>query len=145
MFASWFPLQQKRVGFDDVLLAVREPEKYLLINTLPVHEQSCLICSTISITEEEVLINQLISSYTHHDKTVILYGKNGADTSVDRKYQQLTGLGFRDVFVYAGGMLEWMLLQDAFGKDEFLTTSTLLDLLRFQAPSVFKIPRLQNG
>jgi len=145
MFASWFPPQQRRVGFDDVLLAVGQPETYLLINTLPVQEQSCLIFSTVSIAEEEVMINQLISSYKHHDKTVILYGKNGADTSVDRKYQQLTGLGFRNVFVYAGGMLEWMLLQDAFGKDEFPTTSTLLDLLRFQATSMFKIPRLQNG
>ena len=144
MFASWFP-QQRRVGFDDVLLAVRQPETYLLINTLPVQEQSCLICSTVSIAEEEVMINQLISSYKHHDKTVILYGKNGADTNVDRKYQQLAGLGFRNVFVYAGGMLEWMLLQDAFGKDDFPTTSELLDLLRFQATSVLKIPRLQNG
>jgi len=149
MFASWFPSilqqQQRRVGFDDVLLAVREPETYMVINTLPAHEQSCLICSTVSIAEEELLINQLISSYKHHHKTVILYGKNGADTSVDRKYQQLTGLGFRNVFVYAGGMLEWMLLQDAFGKDEFPTTSVLLDLLRFQAPSCLKLPRLQNG
>lgn len=146
MFASWFqqhPL--RRVGFDDVLLAVRDPEKYLMINTLPVHEQSCLIRSTVSIAEEEALINQLMATYKHHHQTIIIYGKNGVDASVDRKYQQLASLGFREVFVYAGGMLEWMLLQDAFGKDEFPTTSHLLDLLRFQAPSVFKMPRLQNG
>jgi rhodanese-related sulfurtransferase len=143
MFASWFSTM-RRVGFDDVLLAVRQPETYLLINTLPVQEQSCLIRSTIPIAEEEALMNSIIASYQQSNKTVIIYGKNNADTSVDRKYQQLTSLGFRQVYVYAGGMLEWMLLQDAFGKDEFPTTSVLLDLLRFQPPSVFKIPRIQN-
>lgn len=149
MFASWFPTiipqsQQRRVGFDDVLLALQQPEKYMLINTLPVHEQSCLIRSTVSIADEESLMNQCITSYKHHSQTVIIYGKNCADVTVDRKYQQLVNLGFREVFVYAGGMLEWMLLQDAFGKEEFPTTSVLLDLLRFQATSCLKIPRLQN-
>jgi hypothetical protein len=150
MFASWLSSTTtttsslRRVGFDDVLLAIQQPEVYLLIDTLPSHEQSCLIPTTVCITEEEALMNRLISSYQHHTKTVIVYGKNCADTSVDRKYAQLLQLGFQQVYVYAGGMLEWMLLQDAFGKDAFPTSSDLLDLLRFQAPNILKTPRLKN-
>jgi 3-mercaptopyruvate sulfurtransferase SseA len=94
--------------------------------------------------EEEAVMNQWIASYKHYTQTVIVYGKHGADIAVDRKYQQLTGLGFREVYVYAGGMLEWMLLQDVFGATEFPTTSKTTDILRFQAPSVFKMPRLTN-
>jgi rhodanese-related sulfurtransferase len=143
----WFsqvPQQQRRVGFDDVLLAIQHPEKYVLINTLAAHEQQCLIQSTMPFVEEEAVMNQWIASYKHYTQTVIVYGKHGADIAVDRKYQQLTGLGFREVYVYAGGMLEWMLLQDVFGATEFPTTSKTTDILRFQAPSVFKMPRLTN-
>jgi hypothetical protein len=146
MFAAWFTESSpvRRVGFDDVLLANQAPEKYLLINTLPLHQQSCLIRNTVSVAEEEALMNRLISSYCHYGKPVIVYGKNGADVTVDRKAQQLKALGFREVFVYSGGMLEWMLLQDVFGHAEFPTTSPCGDILRFQADSVLKMPRLTN-
>jgi len=145
MFASWFSsLSIRRIGFDDVLLAVGNPETYLLINTLPAQDQSCLIRHTITISEEERVMNQYISSYQHYNKKVIVYGKNCADASVEKKYHQLTSLGFRDIFVYPGGMLEWMLLQDVFGVDEFPTTSTTTDLLRFQAPTILNLPRLTN-
>ena len=36
----------------------RNPEIYLTINTLPSNEQSCLIVNTISIDEEEHIINK---------------------------------------------------------------------------------------
>jgi rhodanese-related sulfurtransferase len=134
----------RRVGFDDVLLAIQHPETYMLINTLPAHQQSCLIQQTTPVAEEEVRMNQLMSSDKHHRQMVIVYGKNGSDVTVDRKCQQLSSLGFREVFVYSGGMLEWMLLQDVFGYAEFPTTSRSGDIFQFQADSVFKIPRLTN-
>jgi hypothetical protein len=145
MFAAWFSASSyRRVGFDDVLLASQSPEKYLLINTLPLHQQACLIRNTVPVADEEALINQIMSSYQHYSKPVIVYGKNGADVTVDRKAQQLKALGFCEVFAYSGGMLEWMLLQDVFGHTEFPTTSPCGDILRFQADSVLKMPRLTN-
>ena len=152
MFASLFSsssssveASRRSVGFDDVLLAIQNPEKYLLINTLPVNQQACLIQQTVPVAEEEALLNRLISAYKHYTQPVIVYGRNCADITVDRKYAQLRNLEFREVYVYSGGMLEWMLLQDVFGRDEFPTTSHTLDILKFQADSVFKMPRLTNS
>lgn len=122
----------KRVGFDDVLLAMKHPQMYLLISTLPKLEQQCLIPHTVPVGEEEPIMNRLMTLDLHGKKPVILYGKNCADISVEQKYHQLTTLGFREVHVYGGGMLEWTLLQDIFGTSEFPTTSVVTDLLRFQ-------------
>jgi hypothetical protein len=131
--SSWFsPSFIKRVGFDDVLFAAQNPNVYLLINTLPTTEQQCLVQHTLSIAEEESTLNRLLSTETHYTKPVIVYGRNCADATVDRKYQQLSALGFREVHVYAGGMLEWLLLQDVYGQDEFPTTSIITDLLLFR-------------
>jgi hypothetical protein len=105
---------------------------YLLISTLPKLEQQCLILHTVPEAEEEALMNRLMTQEVHGKTPVILYGKNCADPSVDQKYHQLVALGFRQVHVYGGGMLEWTLLQDVFGAREFPTTSVTTDLLRFQ-------------
>jgi hypothetical protein len=34
--------------------------------------------------------------------------------------------------MYLGGMFEWMLLQDIYGRDEFPTTSKVLDILKYK-------------
>jgi hypothetical protein len=47
------------------------------------------------------------------------------------KQKQLKSLGFRNVFIYLGGMFEWLLLQDVFGANLFPTTVAKVDLLRF--------------
>jgi hypothetical protein len=41
------------------------------------------------------------------------------------------------VFVYTGGLFEWLLLQDIYGKDEFPTTSDELDILKYRSESFF--------
>ena len=38
-----------------------------------------------------------------------------------KKYDQLIGLGFVNVFIYPGGLFEWLLLQDIYGYDNFPT------------------------
>jgi hypothetical protein len=85
-----------------------------------------LIKNTISYQTEETVINDILQDYTKNPKHyfIIVYGKNGADDSVDKKYKQLTGFGFINTFVYYGGMFEWILLQDIYGKDHFPTTNS---------------------
>jgi hypothetical protein len=41
-------------------------------------------------------------------------------------------LGFENVYIYRGGMFEWLLLQDIYGFDEFQTTSKITDLLKYK-------------
>jgi hypothetical protein len=110
--------------------AIQNLSIYVIINTLPVNEQSCLIPGTILCDKEENLINDTISQGL--SKKIIIYGKNDADETVDKKYQQLRGLGFSDIYIYRGGLFEWLLLQDIYGDAEFPTTSKILDLLKYR-------------
>ena len=107
----------------------------LLINTLPPGMQGCLIPGTIPIDEEEVAMNTMLSSPDGKNREIIVYGKNANDDTIYKKYQQLMGLGFRNVCVYPGGMFEWLLLQDIYGAASFPTTSKELDLLKYKPPS----------
>ena len=36
-----------------------------------------------------------------------------------KKQKQLVSLGFKNVYIYLGGMFEWLLLQDVYGQKEF--------------------------
>ena len=107
----------------------------LLINTLPPGMQGCLIPGTMPIDEEEVAINAMLSAASDgKSREIIVYGKNSSDDTVHKKYQQLMGLGFRNVCVYPGGMFEWLLLQDIYGAASFPTTSKELDPLKYKPP-----------
>jgi len=48
----------------------------------------------------------------------------------------LSGLGFQDVYLYMGGMFEWLLLQDIYGADEFPTTNKFLDILYYKPNAI---------
>ena len=80
MFTSWFNTKSgivsNKIGFEDVIYAIKHNETHLLINTLPAtySDQECLISHTISCHSEEQLINDLVKQYTL-DKTIIIYGK----------------------------------------------------------------------
>ena len=62
----------------------------------------------------------------------MIYGKNCNDEKLISKYKQLIDLGFINVNIYAGGMFEWLLLQDIYGDDNFPTTSRELDILKYR-------------
>ncbi len=114
-----------------------------LINTLPSEEQSCLIKETMIHTEEESIINSCISKKLTGEITIIVYGRNAADVTVHTKYKQLRSLGFERVYVYLGGMFEWLLLQDVYdggcggsgsdGGELFPTTMRELDILKYRS------------
>ena len=124
----------RKVGYEDVQFVIKHKKNYILINTLTITEQNCLIPGTISIKNEEVIINKNLNKNTN----IIIYGKNANDESIFKKYEQLLTLGCGSVFVYTGGLFEWLLLQDIYGKDEFPTTSYELDILKYRAESVLQ-------
>ena len=94
--------------------------------------QSCLIQNTIAIREEEEIINGILKNKYSNNITIIIYGTNSNDESIYSKYDQLVKLGIKNVFVYTGGMFEWLLLQDVYGRELFPTTSRELDILKYK-------------
>ena len=69
-------------------------------------------------------------------KGITLDWKNNSDKSVEDKYLKLQGLGFTNIYIYPGGMFEWLLLQDIYGEN-FRTTSKELDILKYKPKSTF--------
>lgn len=125
------------IGFDDMLICIKTPEKYAVIHTMSASEQ-VLITGTLTPTQEESFINDHLSKYTDTQKTIILYGRNSCDDSPRQKLSQLLSLGIKDVYVYSGGLFEWVLLQDIYGVSEFPTTRVVLDLLAYRHPATLR-------
>lgn len=132
----------RKINFEDVQIVVNNPEIYLLINTLNTLEQTCLIKNTIPVIQEEMIINKHLTA--GKGIRIIIYGKNSNDEKIYKKYQQLLSLGFYNVFIYMGGLFEWLLLQDIYGQDEFPTTCKELDVLKYKSPSLLNVHLLEN-
>ena len=106
----------------------------LIINTLPESLQHCLIKTTIDIRFEERVVNAFI--HKKPDIMIIVYGKNSNDITILHKYEQLVKLGFTNVHIYTGGIFEWMLLYEIYGKDFFKVTKYEFDVLLYRPKSV---------
>lgn len=134
MIKEWFSVKPKKihVGFEDVKYAIRHTE-YFIINTLSVREQECLIFGTIPSDKEEQILNQWIENGELSKYRFIVYGKNASDETAKTKYDQLKSFGLNG-YIYAGGLFEWLLLQDIYGFSEFPTTSVCKDLLKYREP-----------
>ena len=109
----------KKINFEDMQYCIKNKERFIIINTLPETEQSCLIEMTILASEEVAIINEQINNPT---KNIVIYGRNCNDEKVEEKYKQIKGLGLYNLYNYTGGLFEWLCLQDIYGDDEFLTT-----------------------
>jgi len=144
------------VGFEDILFILRKYKNtrfsknqpvFLLINTLPPNSQKYVIPHTIPYHMEEKLINDVLNDLSIQpcQYYIVLYGKHSTDDTVDKKYQQLIHLGFTNVFIYYGGLFEWLLLQDIYSKEHFPiqnqddkhSSDIIHDLLSMGAPSKF--------
>jgi hypothetical protein len=119
----------RKIGFEDVKYLLNKGTRFIIINTLDEKDQTCLIKGSISPTEEISIINKAISNPTLH---IVIYGRNYTDESIYKKYEKLLSLGFNNIFVYAGGIFEWLCLQDIYGEIEFPTTSKELDILKYK-------------
>lgn len=131
----------KKINFEDMQIALKNSNAYLIINTLPLNEQKCLIINTLLATDEETIINKYITN--HKNIQIIIYGKNCNDETIHTKYQQLYSLGFYNIFIYFGGLFEWLMLQDIYGKELFQTTSKELDLLKYKSPKSLHVSLLE--
>ena len=132
MFSGLFQTSYKKINFEDVQNAIKNINQYIIINTLPNTEQECLIKHSLSYEQEEPTINEMLGNYDFNNKKIIVYGKNSNDETAEKKYSQLRTLGFSEIFLYTGGLFEWMLLQDIYGNTEFPTTKKVLDILKYK-------------
>ena len=138
MFNEFFKKTYNKISFEDIQHIINKSKDVFIINTLPNTEQECLIYKTISYETEENTINELLTNYDF-TPFFIIYGKNCNDNTVEKKANQLNGLGFSNIYVYSGGLFEWLLLQDIYGHENFETTSRELNHLKYKPNSVLKI------
>jgi len=131
----------KKIGFDDILTAIKYPNNFLIINTLPKNEQEFLIYQTVKLEIEEQKINEIIDSGKMMKYKILIYGKNSTDQTVEIKYNKLLKFGFTQVYIYYGGLFEWCLLRDIYGEDLFpiITTNKInnIDILKWKPECVF--------
>ena len=135
---SWLEIKRNVIGFEDVKYATRN-DNYYMINTLQRDQQKTLIKNTINSDNEEEIINTLLNDYKIPDKPFIIYGKNSCDDSVNKKYDQLIKLGFKDVYIYRGGLFEWLLLNEIFGNEEIPLNHENVDIneiFKYREPNI---------
>jgi len=72
---DYFKPKYKKIMFEDIQYAIRYPEQFIIINTMPINEQECLIKHTIPYNMEEKYINDLLASFDLHSKKLFIYGK----------------------------------------------------------------------
>ena len=127
----------KKANFEDVS---DMGESCILISTLPNHEQDILISRTTRADHETKVVEEAIKRRGN----IIVYGKSSNDESIYEKCEQIARLGHTNVFVYSGGLFEWLLLQDIFGEESFPTTRKTIDLLRYKPGSHLRTMYLEN-
>ena len=120
--------RQRIINFEDIQNAIQE--NALIINTLPAQQQHCLIAGTLSVDREVEVVNTYLKQ--NIEVQIILYGMNATDETCLKKYEQLMKLGFYNVYMYGGGLFEWLLLQDVYGAELFPTTSKKVDILKYK-------------
>ena len=120
----------KKVNYEDLQECILNKDRFIMINTLSKEQQNCLIKNTVPIQKEEQVINDTLQNY--REINIIIYGKNSNDETIYKKYKQLQDLGLTNIYVYPGGLFEWLLLQDIYGNDVFPTSTQELDILKFK-------------
>ena len=131
-----------RLNFEDIQEVIKKKDQYIIINTLSPNNQQCLLPNTISCGQEEHIINHYISN--NKDKNIVIYGTNVNDMTIYDKYEQLVKLGFTNVYLYPGGMFEWLCLQDIYSSELFPTTKKELDILKYKPRSKLNTYYLTN-
>jgi hypothetical protein len=130
------------ITFEDVQFAINDHPKTIVINTLEAHMQGCLIAGTLAIEQEVDVLNAYLKKNT--EVRIIIYGMNSTDKTVQKKYEQLIKLGFYNVYIFFGGIFEWLLLQDVYGNEMFPTTATKVDLLKYKGRRQLNVQLLGN-
>ncbi len=132
----------QKINFEDVQYIIKNSEGQLLINTLKEEDQGCLIKNTINVSKEVDVINKFIQR-GNKQVNIIIYGRNCNDEKIYIKYNQLNSLGFYNVYIYTGGLFEWLMLQDIYGETEFPTNGTTFDILKYKPNKVLNVQLLE--
>jgi rhodanese-related sulfurtransferase len=132
----------QKINYEDVQYVIKNSEAHILINTLNENEQDCLLPNTIGIHKEVELINNLLKNGNKKVK-IIIYGRNSNDEKIYSKYNQLSSLGFYNVYIYTCGLFEWLMLQDIYSEKEFPTTKKELDILKYKPNKVLNVQLLE--
>ncbi len=135
-------LSINKINFEDMKY-MQNNSNSIIINTMEPYKQNCLIEGTLPISKEETTLNNLLSK-GKFEENIIIYGENSTDNTLIKKYNQLNKLGFINVYIYMGGLFEWLLLQDIYGKDYFKTTTLVNDFLKYKGTQKFNIKLLCN-
>jgi len=125
-------LSINKINFKDMQYAINN--NLIIINTLDSNSQDCLIKNTLLPNEEIECINKYI--HTNKSIKIIIYGENCTDNKLIKKYDQLTQLGFKNIYIYIGGLFEWLLMQDIYGANEFPTTTRISDILKYKGDTL---------
>jgi len=126
----------QKCNFEDIQDFIRENNKNkIIINTLDVNNQHCLIKNTIQCNVEEQIINDAMKN--NPNIHIIIYGQHCNDQSIYDKYKILVQLGFFNVYLYTGGLFEWLCLQDIYGDELFPTTKKEFDILQYKPKQLF--------
>ena len=120
----------QKINYEDIQYVIKNSENHILINTLNDGDK------------EVELINKLIKIGNKQLK-IIIYGRNCNDEKLYAKYNQLCSLGFYNVYIYMGGLFEWLMLQDIYGVSEFPTTKKELDILKYKPHKVLNVHLLE--
>jgi 23S rRNA pseudoU1915 N3-methylase RlmH len=131
-----------KINFEDIQYSLSQKDAILIINTLSENEQECIIPMTITPEKEINIINNLLRNGNKNIK-IIIYGKNCNDDKIYKKYQQLQTLGFYNIYLYVGGLFEWLMLQDIYGEKEFPTSKKELDILKFKPQKKLNVHLLE--
>ena len=134
-------LSINKINFEDMKYI--QDKNSIIINTMESHKQNCLIAGTLPISNEENILNNLLNK-GNIDEMIIIYGENSTDNTLIKKYNQLIKLGFVNVYIYMGGLFEWLLLQDIYGRDYFKTTTVENDFLKYKGTQKFNVKLLCN-
>tara|TARA_Y100000992_G_C21272951_1_gene497988 strand:- start:3759 stop:4154 length:396 start_codon:yes stop_codon:yes gene_type:complete len=122
-----------KVNFEFIKKNISNDE-YIIINTLQENNQNILIFNTLS-SEDEI---KYLNSYIKNDKNkkIIIYGENCNDNNIIKKYNQLEKLGFYNLYIYIGGLFEWLLLNEIYGEDNFpiinKNNEFIIDILKYK-------------
>ena len=131
-----------KINFED-MQGIITNKNALIINTLCSSNQNCLIKGTITAENESKIINEQLQ-LRNMKILIIIYGKNCSDNTIIKKYQQLLRLGFTNIYVYPGGMFEWLCLQDIYGYENFPTSKKELDILKYKGNKIFGVRLIEN-
>ena len=122
--------QISKISYEDIQNCIND-KNITLINTIDSNNQNCLIKNTLRSAEEMKTINQMIYKRQFKEK-IYIYGENYYDENVIKQYNKLKKLGFQNVYIYFGGIFEWLCLQEIYGMELFPTTQNELDILKYK-------------